>query len=147
MAPRRIGFLLLPGFSMVTLGAAADLLRVAGDPSGPPLYSSHGIGIDRSPVRASTGFTMVPELSIDDASGFFLILVVSNLEFAEFFDERAAAWLRQQARSGSRIGALGSGAMFTARTGLLDGYRCTTHWRLFGEFAQRFPSVTLTRDL
>jgi len=149
MAPRRIGFLLLPGFSMVTLGAAADLLRVAGDPSGPPFYSFHGIGIgiDRSPVRASTGFTLVPELSIDDASGFFLILIVSSLEFAEFFDERAAAWLRQQARSGSLIGALGAGTMFTARAGLLDGYRCTTHWRLFDEFAQRFPAVTLTRDL
>ena len=33
------------------------------------------------------------------------------------YDERAAAWLRQQARIGSRIGALGSGAVFTAKTG------------------------------
>ena len=147
MTSRRIGFLLLPGFSMVTLGAAADLLNVAGGLAGPSLYTCHTIGIDNTPVRASTGMIVVPELAIERASDFFCILVVSNIEFAEFYDERAATWLRTQARSGSRIGSLGSGAVFTAKTGLLDGYRCTTHWRLFAEFSRRFPAVMLTRGL
>ena len=147
MAPRRIGFLLLPGFSMVTLGAAADLLSVAGGLAGPSLYTSHTIGIDGMPVEASSGLVVVPKLSIEQASDFFIVLVVSNIDFAEFYDERAASWLRRQARAGSRIGSLGSGAVFIAKTGLLDGYRCTTHWRLFAEFARRFPAVVLTRDL
>lgn len=147
MAPRRIGFLLLPGFSMGALGAAVDLLNVAGGLSGEALYTSHSIGIDSSPVRSSTGLVLLPELSIDQASGFFLAFVVSILEFADFYDERAAAWLRRQASHGTRIGALGSGTVFTAKTGLLDGYRCTTHWRLFDEFAWRFPAVALTRNL
>jgi transcriptional regulator GlxA family with amidase domain len=146
MAPKRVGFLLLPGFSMVTLGAAADLLNSCGPPS-EPFYGLDLIGIDGGPVRSSTGFVLLPQQSIRDASGFFIVLVVSNLEFAEFYDEQAAAWLRQQARSGCRVGALGSGSVFAAKTGLLDGYRCTTHWRLFGEFARRFPAVILTRDL
>jgi transcriptional regulator GlxA family with amidase domain len=132
---------------MVTLGAAADLLKVAGGSSGSPLYTSHTISVDGGTVRASTGFVLVPELSIDQALGFFIVLVVSSLQSAEFYDERAAAWLRRQARSGSRIGALGSGAVFTAKSGLFDGYSCTTHWRLFGEFARRFPGVILVRDL
>ncbi len=147
MAPRRIGFLLLPGFSMGALGAAVDLLNVAGGVSREALYTSHSIGIDSAPIRSNTGLVLMPELSIDQASGFFLAFVVSTLEFADFYDERAAAWLRRQARAGSRIGTLGSGTVFAAKTGLLDGYRCTTHWRLFGEFAQRFPAVILTRDL
>ncbi|GGF10523.1 AraC family transcriptional regulator [Aliidongia dinghuensis] len=147
MVPRRIGFLLLPGFSMGALGAAVDLLNVTGGVSREALYTSHSIGIDSAPVRSSTGLVLTPELSIDHASGFFLTFVVSTLEFADFYDERAAAWLRRQARHGTWIGALGSGAVFIAKTGLLDGYCCTTHWRLFGEFARQFPAVTLTRNL
>jgi transcriptional regulator GlxA family with amidase domain len=146
MAPKRVGFLLLPGFSMVTLGAAADLLNSCGS-SVEPYHSVHLIGVDGGPVRSSTGFVVLPSQSIREASDFFLVLVVSNLEFSEFYDEAAAAWLRRQARSGCRIGALGSGSIFAAKAGLLDGYRCTTHWQLFGEFARRFPAVVLTRDL
>src|SRR5579859_8211068 len=107
MAPQQVGFLLLPGFSMVTLGAAADLLNSCGPPT-EPFYSLNLIGIDGGPVRSSTGFVLLPQQSIREASGFFVVLVVSNLDFAEFYDEQAAAWLRQQARKDRKSTRLNS---------------------------------------
>ncbi|MFB6891862.1 GlxA family transcriptional regulator [Kitasatospora sp. NPDC056327] len=60
--------------------------------------------------------------------------------------------LRAAVARGARIGAVGSGVLTLAASGLLDGRRATTAWRHTEELARRYPRVevdpggTLTAD-
>ena len=50
-------------------------------------------------------------------------------------------WLRACDRAGARIFAICTGAFLLGRAGLLDGRRCTTHFRRTDELQQRFPKA------
>jgi transcriptional regulator GlxA family with amidase domain len=51
------------------------------------------------------------------------------------------SWLRRVARAGAEVGSVCTGAFALGEAGLLDGRRCTTHWRRVGELAARFPAA------
>lgn len=55
--------------------------------------------------------------------------------------------LREAARRGARLLSVCSGAFALAATGLLDGKRCTTHWRHGALLAERFPDVRVDTDV
>lgn len=50
-------------------------------------------------------------------------------------------WLRLAAPHARRVVSICGGAMLLAQTGLLDGRRATTHWRLLETMQARFPHV------
>ncbi len=54
-----------------------------------------------------------------------------------------ARWLKSSERAGARIFAVCTGAFVLAQAGLLDGRRCTTHWKRTNELQQRFPECTV----
>jgi transcriptional regulator GlxA family with amidase domain len=49
------------------------------------------------------------------------------------------------ARAG-RVASVCSGAFVLGATGLLDGRRATTHWKIAGELATRYPKAIYVRD-
>jgi len=51
------------------------------------------------------------------------------------------AALRGAAARGARLASICSGAFLLAATGLLDGRRATTHWRVAAELARRHPEI------
>jgi AraC family transcriptional activator FtrA len=55
--------------------------------------------------------------------------------------------LRRAAERGSTLLSVCSGAFVLGAAGLLDGRRCTTHWRFATEFAERFPKALLDPDV
>lgn len=50
-------------------------------------------------------------------------------------------WLRLAAPHTDRVASICGGAMLLAETGLLDGRRATTHWRLLETMQSRYPLV------
>ncbi|MCA3193391.1 MULTISPECIES: helix-turn-helix domain-containing protein [unclassified Cupriavidus] len=61
-------------------------------------------------------------------------------------DAWLVGWLRDQAATVRRMGAVCTGAFPLCRTGLLDGQRVTTHWRHAERLAQRHPELTVDAD-
>ena len=51
------------------------------------------------------------------------------------------------ARSGSRVGALDTGAFILAEAGLLDGRQATVHYEHLDAFGERFPDIGVCDDL
>jgi len=51
------------------------------------------------------------------------------------------SWLQEQSRRKTAIIALGSGVLWLAQAGLLDGRDATTYWHYREEFSQCFPRV------
>jgi transcriptional regulator GlxA family with amidase domain len=146
-APQRVGFFLVPGFSMMALSAATEPLRAANRVSGRQVYSWPLLSADGQEVSSSSGFRLVPEFSIREGGELSLLIVVSSLDVTEFRDQRVFAWLRRLALSNCRLGAVSTGTLLLARAGVLNGYRCTIHWELRRDFAEEFPDIEITRDL
>ncbi|HET7500373.1 MAG TPA: helix-turn-helix domain-containing protein [Kofleriaceae bacterium] len=62
-------------------------------------------------------------------------------------DEAAiVAWLRAVVRPSHTVISICSGALFAARAGLLDGYRCTTHHQCTAQLAAIAPRAHVLED-
>lgn len=145
--PERIGFLLVPNFSMISFFSAVEPLRVANRLSGRELYRWHVFSADGEPVAASNGMAVVAESAIARVGRLATALVCASFEPERHEDKALLAWLRRLDRQGARLGGLDTGAHVLARAGLLDGHRATLHWENAPAFAERFPAVEVTHEI
>ncbi|HMG49869.1 MAG TPA: AraC family transcriptional regulator, partial [Inquilinus sp.] len=126
--PQRVGFLLVPNFSMMALSAVLEPFRAANWVARRTLYEWRLLSVDGAPVTASNDAVLVTQGAIGPEDSFTMVVVVAGLDPQDGRDERILAWLRRMARRGSRLGAVSTGTYHLAWAGLLDGYRCTIHW-------------------
>jgi transcriptional regulator GlxA family with amidase domain len=149
--PDRIGFFLIPNFSMMAFTSAVEPLRQANRVSGQTLYEWYVLSKDGSPVAASNGVSVSVDLSIAEvaARGLSLptILTCTGLNTERYVDREVFTWLRRLDRQGVQLGALCTGAYVLARAGLLDGHRCTIHWENLPAFREQFPEIEASSDL
>jgi transcriptional regulator GlxA family with amidase domain len=55
-------------------------------------------------------------------------------------------WLRDAMQRGASLASICTGALLLADAGLLDGRRCTTHWKRVAELQRRCPSAEVLAD-
>ncbi len=55
-------------------------------------------------------------------------------------------WIVEQRSKNAEVASLCVGAFMLAKTGLLTGKKCSTHWRSAAEFRNMFPEVDLVTD-
>lgn len=144
---QRMGFFLVPDFSMMALSSATEPLRAANRVSGRPLFSWHLISIDGEPVSSSSGFALRPEFAITSSPEFSHLFVVASIGVAEYRNAQVFDFLRRYAAKGLTLGGISLGTTILARAGLLDGRRCTIHWEALKQLADEFPTLDVTRDL
>ncbi|WEJ74854.1 GlxA family transcriptional regulator [Pseudomonas sp. PSE14] len=93
-------------------------------------------------VRASSGLSLQADLRLGDLPpAVDLLLVPGGPGAYNTPCEVLTAWLPEAARGARRYGAICTGAFLLGAAGLLDGYRCTTHWNYLERLAQRFPAT------
>lgn len=144
----RVGFLLLPGYSLLSLGAAIDPLRVANRLAGRPLFDWVLLSQDGGPVTATNGVRIEANKAIsDDDRTLSLVMVIAGIDVGHVVSRPLLGWLRRLARFGVPIGSVSTGAEILARAGLLNGYRCTIHWENDLAFREHYPHAELTGGL
>jgi transcriptional regulator GlxA family with amidase domain len=147
-AIRSVGFLLVPGYALMSYASAVEPLRAANQLAGKDLYRWCNAVPGDKPAAASSGVAVLPDLAVgSEAAGLDLMMVCAGGNPAAFKDRKTLAWLRRLARSGMSIGGISGGPVIVARAGLLTGRRCTVHWEHVPAFEEEFPDVTLTRSL
>lgn len=142
---RRIGFLLLPGFSLLGLASALDPLRIANRLCGQRLYDWVVCSWTGAPVHASNGVPLAVEHGADALTGAELILLCGEADTGLSAADGLPAWLRAQARRGAHLGAIGGAPWALAGAGVLNGYRCTIHWEYLPDLYTAFPRLTISR--
>lgn len=142
-----VGFYLVPEFPMIAFAAAIEPLRIANRLSGRALYAWRLISRDGAPVTASNGIALPADHGIADATRCDMVIVCAGLHADTFRDRAVFAWLRRLARAGCRLGAISTGTYLLARSGLLDGRRCTIHWESVAALAEQFPLLSVTDDI
>ena len=142
-----VGFLLVPGFALMSYAAAVEPLRAANLISGMPLYRWWHASPDGKPVRASNGLTIIPDVGTGSDRDVDMLFVCAGGNPATFNDKRVFAWLRKLTRRGVTIGGISGGPYILARAGLLDGRRVTLHWEHQPAFSEDFPDVAVAPSL
>jgi len=144
---QRIGFLLIPEFTLIAFTSALEPLRMANRLSGRRLYEWTMVSADGAPVHASNGLVFTADLALADAGALDLMLVCGGEHINQYTDRALTAGLRRLAQGGLGLGALCTGSHALARAGLLDGYRCTIHWENIASFREEFPNVITSQEL
>lgn len=112
--------------------------------------SMHRTGDEKSSAGVSLG-------NLVDFSSFQLTgddwVIVPGLDAQTLFSAKLDAqiqlfldWLRDQHTRGAKICSVCTGAYIVARSGIMDGRECTTHWKYIRDFKRKFPCVRLLDD-
>ena len=138
----KIGFLLCPGFQMMSL-AALSAFELANASTGETLYE-----ID---VLSETGGLVVNSLGMAMESrriglrGYDTMVVTGALE-PQPATPAILAFLREAYDQCRRVSSICTGAFTLAEAGLLNGRRATTHWIFARDLQNRYPSIRLEED-
>jgi AraC family transcriptional activator FtrA len=132
----RVAVPILPSIAPFELGVVSEVFGSDRSADGLPSYQFH-VCAD-GPVRTSSGFDIVPTSTLDFVDEADLVAVpahpVDGVVPPVLIDA-----LRRAADRGAFVMSLCSGAFVLGAAGLLDGRRCTTHWRYAAELARRHP--------
>jgi transcriptional regulator GlxA family with amidase domain len=112
-------------------------------------YETVLVAAHRAPLRASNNMQIVADLSFEEASdGFDLLLVAGGPALPDTApDPQLLEWLRLAPWRASFYGSICTGAFALGHAGLLDGHRVTTHWQNAQKLAARFPAANVEQDL
>ncbi|SDN17249.1 GlxA family transcriptional regulator [Vreelandella arcis] len=145
--PERVGFLLLPRFSMMAFFSAVEPLRIANRISGQTLFEWTLFSSDGEPVTASNGMTLLVDQSMGDGHDLPSLAVCSGFEPEDHLSRALVAWLHRLDQAGCALGGLDTGGFILAAANLLKGERITLHWESLPVFRERFPTIETTDEL
>ena len=145
--PTKIGFLLVPEFSMLAFSSALEPLRMANQLSGEHHYDWVTIGASLEAVDASNGISITPDHSYQDAPQLDAVFVCSGNLIQHQIDNEMVAWLRSLSKRDMTMGAVCTGTYVLARADALDGHRCTIHWENMASAREEFPHLVISPEL
>lgn len=107
--------------------------RVCGEQAGEPLSVGHGV-------------KMTPEYGLEATQDADLV-VVPACDVRDEYPPAVLEALRAVSARGATLLSVCTGAFVLGAAGLLDGRRCTNHWRHSAGFRKRFPLAQLDPDV
>jgi transcriptional regulator GlxA family with amidase domain len=126
--------------------AANEFLEAAGKP---PLFQVNLVGLTKEVKLHKGSFTVHTDYLISEVKKTDLIFVpavIGDIPSALELNKDFVPWLIKQYRQGAELASLCIGAFLLASTGLLNGKKCSTHWRSANLFRTMFPEVNLVDD-
>ncbi len=147
---RRIAFVLVEGFALMSFAAVTEPLRAANLLAGKRLYGSFffAAGPGTSKILNSSSAASVAVADLGEAGGDFdLAFVVAGGDPVGFRDDRVFQWLRRQARHGCVLGGVSGGPAVLANAGVMQNRRMTLHWEHAAALEERHPGLLLERTL
>ncbi len=97
-------------------------------------------------VSGASGFDFVVRHDLSAAANADLVAVAAKRDYL-VEDPRISEALRAAHARGATIMASCTAAFSLGFAGLLEGRRCTTHWRYGAELAERFPGAHVDTDV
>jgi len=151
---KNVAVLVLDRIEAFELGVVCEVFGIDRTDEGLPAYDFAVVAAEPGPIRCNQGFTIQAPYGLDRLEQADLIAVpaVSDRRLgldprtpAEGgqFPEPLLAALRRAAGRGAWVLSVCSGVFVLGEAGLLDGRRCTTHWRHSADLAQRYPTARI----
>jgi len=114
-----------------------------------PLFDVQLVGLTKEVTLHKGSFTVHTDRLISEVNKTDLIFVpalIGDMKNALDLNQDFIPWIVKQYRQGAEVASLCIGAFLLAATGLLNGKKCSTHWRSANLFRSMFPEVDLVDD-
>lgn len=113
------------------------------------LFDIKFVGLKKEVRLHNSAFSVHADFLLDDVKKTDLIFIPAfygdTNEFLEI-NKPFIPWISKQYENGAEVVSLCVGAFMLAKTGLLNGKKCSTHWQAAEEFREMFPEVDLQTD-
>lgn len=149
--PIRVGFILLPHFSLVAFTGALDALVTANLVTSAPLFEHKTFGIDSRMVLSDLGINiatdgLVDTLQIQHRGDLDLLIVCGGFRSALRPQPALTTCLRASDKLGVMLGGLWNGSIPLAHAGLLDSQECAVHPDNHAYMKETFPLVKVSKN-
>lgn len=115
----------------------------------PPLFKVQLVGLQPETKVSGGLFTVNANATINEVKKTNLIIIPAidgDLNEVLKMNEAFVPWIVKQYNNGAEVASLCMGAFLLARTGLVNGRKCATHWVAANEFRKMFPDVNLVTE-
>ena len=136
-----------------TIIGSLNLFRMANNYHQKHQLSENGVfeidlvGDSRESHTYNEFFSITPTKAIEEVKRSSLIIVpglVGNMQEQITLNQPLIDWIKEQRiQHQAELASLCRGAFLVAKTGLMNGKSCATHWLTHDQFRQMFPQVTL----
>ncbi len=151
MAATNIVFLILPNIHLLDLAGADQVFHEALE-YGADIkvdYCSYSTGIVSSTDLPFGKLKHYSKIKIN--KGDYIFIPGADVSFLLSKEMKAQKelfeWTRSCYNEGAYVCSICTGAFFLAQTGLLNGRKCTTHWKRTNELQAKFPSINLVENI
>jgi len=150
---RNVAVVVVNGFLPFEFGTICEVFGIDRSDDGLPSYDFAVVAGEPPPLRAHNDFTIQPRHGLERLEEADLIALPAVVaegrpnDLPPAFPEDLLAALCQAVDRGARVLSVCSGAFILGEAGLLDGRRCTTHWRHAEELARRYPQAKVDPDV
>ncbi|MEV0455735.1 GlxA family transcriptional regulator [Catellatospora methionotrophica] len=145
MSLYRVAVLGLDDVAPFELGVLCEVFGTDRTLDGFPSYEFALCSPDGGPIRTRSGFGVVPHADLTPLASADLVAVPAHPLTSEV-PAVAVDALKAAAERGAWILSVCSGAFLLGQAGLLDGRRCTTHWKHAALLAERYPTALVSPD-
>ncbi|GAO41049.1 GlxA family transcriptional regulator [Flavihumibacter petaseus] len=114
-----------------------------------PMFQIELVGMTSSVALHGGRFTVHTDRLLHEVERTDLIFIpalIGDMQEALQKNAQMLPWLREQYAKGAELVSLCIGAFLLASTGLLNGKKCSTHWRSANDFRIMFPEIDLVDD-
>lgn len=134
------GFILIPGFSLMSFASATEPLRAANLIAGREVYRTILLSPDGGRVLSSGGLS-VECVRYDGGTSLHTVFVCAGGKPSDWPIAETTPLLRRCARLGAKVGGISGGPYLLAAAGLLDERDFTIHWEHAPALMEAFPHL------
>jgi AraC family transcriptional regulator, transcriptional activator FtrA len=143
---RSVAVLVLDELAVFEFGVLCEVFGLDRTDDGVPLLDFRVCGLRAGEPVTTTGHVqVVPERGLEGLQGADLVAVPAT--GLREFPEEALQALRDASAAGATLLTVCSGVFVLGAAGLLDGRRCTVHWKSVDELRARHPEAIIDPDV
>ncbi|MFD5086439.1 GlxA family transcriptional regulator [Kitasatospora sp. NPDC058201] len=143
---RDVAVLALPGAHAFELGVFCEVFGIDRSDDALPVYDFALVSGTGGSVPMRHGFEVRTRHGLERLASADLVCIPAyDLQVRQ--PDHLAEELRAAVERGARVLSICTGAFLLGEADLLDGRRCTTHWRYTDELARRHPRARVESDV
>jgi transcriptional regulator GlxA family with amidase domain len=140
-------FLLIEEFSHLAFSCALEPLRIANLVADSEYYRWQLASTNGRTATCSNRAVTLVDRGLTPTGRDEKLILVSGINVQNHVTPDLLRYLRAERVRGTSIGAICSGAFVLAEAGFLEERKAAVHWEYHDVFAERFPSVRLTKSV